>query len=66
LIDEEISGSNIKFIRFNDSGKNMTIKKDRESKSFGIKFEFSGPRTSQRKGKKREKSKIFLEESCEC
>jgi hypothetical protein len=41
----------VKFIRCDDAGENMTMKNDPEIKSFGIKFEFSGPRTPQRNGK---------------
>jgi hypothetical protein len=41
----------VKFIRCDDAGENMTMKNDPEIKSFGIKFEFLGPRTPQRNGK---------------
>jgi hypothetical protein len=40
----------VKFIRCDDAGENMTMKNDPEIKSFGIKFEFLGPRTPQRNG----------------
>jgi hypothetical protein len=49
--DLKIANQIVKFIRCDDAGENMTIKNDPEIKSFGIKFEFSGPRTSQRNGK---------------
>jgi transposase InsO family protein len=51
LTDLKIANRNVRFIRCDNSGKNMTIKNDPEIKSFGIKFEFSGPRTPQRNGK---------------
>jgi hypothetical protein len=37
----------------------MTMKNDPEIKSFGIKFEFSGPRTPQRNGKVEGKFQIL-------
>jgi hypothetical protein len=48
LTDLKISNQNVRFIRCNDAGENMTMKNDPEIKSFVIKFEFSGPRTPQR------------------
>jgi hypothetical protein len=51
LTDLKIAKWNVRFIRCNDAGENLTIKNDSEIKSFGIKFEFSGPRTPQRNGK---------------
>jgi transposase InsO family protein len=51
LTDLKIANQNVRFIRCDDSGKNMTMKNDPEIKSFGIKSEFSGPRTPQRNGK---------------
>jgi hypothetical protein len=41
----------VKFIRCDDAGENTAMKNDPEIKSFGMKFEFSGPRTLQRNGK---------------
>jgi hypothetical protein len=38
----------VRGLRCDDAGKNMTMKNDPEIKSFGVKFEFSGPRTSHR------------------
>jgi transposase InsO family protein len=49
--DLKIANRNVKFIRCDNAGENMTMKNDPEFKSFGIKFEFSGPRTPQRNGK---------------
>jgi hypothetical protein len=43
LTDLKIANRNVKFIRCKNSGENMTMKNDPEIKSFGIKFEFSGP-----------------------
>jgi hypothetical protein len=37
----------------------MTMKNDHEIKSFGIKFEFSGPRTPQRNGKVERNFQLF-------
>jgi hypothetical protein len=51
LTNLKIAGFNLRFIRCDDSGKNMTMKNDPEIKSFGVKLEFFGPRTSQRNGK---------------
>jgi hypothetical protein len=47
----KIAGWNVRFIRCDDSDKNMTMKNDPEIKSFGVKFELSGPRSPQRNGK---------------
>jgi hypothetical protein len=55
LTDLNIANRIVKFIRCDDTGENMTIKNDPEIKSFGIKFEFSGPRTPQRNGKVKRK-----------
>jgi hypothetical protein len=51
LADLKIANWNVKFIRCDNVGENMTMKNDPEIKSLGIKFEFSGPRTSQRNAK---------------
>jgi transposase InsO family protein len=50
LTDLKIANQIVKFIRCDDAGENMTTKNDPEIKSFGIEFEFSGPRTPQRNG----------------
>jgi hypothetical protein len=50
LTDLKIANRIIKFIRCDNAGENMTMKNDPEIKSFGFKFEFSGPRTPQRNG----------------
>jgi hypothetical protein len=49
LTDLKIANRIVKFITCDDSDENMTMKNDPEIKSFGIKFEFSGTRTLQRK-----------------
>jgi hypothetical protein len=43
LTDLKIANWNVRLIRCDDAGENMTMKNDPEIKSFGIKFEFSGP-----------------------
>jgi hypothetical protein len=48
LTDLKIADQNVRFIRCDNAGKNMTIKNDPEIKSFGVKFEFSGLRSPQR------------------
>jgi hypothetical protein len=47
----KIANWNVRFIRCDNAGKNMTMKNDPEIKSFGIKFEFLGSRTTQRNQK---------------
>jgi hypothetical protein len=51
LTDLKIANRIMKFIKCDDAEENMTMKNDPEIKSFGIKFEFSGPRTPQINGK---------------
>jgi hypothetical protein len=51
LTDLKIVGLNLRFKRCDNTGENMTMKNDPEIKSFGIKFECSGPITPQRNGK---------------
>jgi hypothetical protein len=46
LTDLQITGLNVKLIRCDDAGENVSMKSDQDVKSFGVKFEFSGPRTS--------------------
>jgi Reverse transcriptase (RNA-dependent DNA polymerase) len=59
LTDLKIAGLNVKFIRCDDAGENMSMKNDQDIKSFGVKFEFSGPRTPQRNGKVERKFQTF-------
>jgi hypothetical protein len=51
LTNLKIANQNVRFIRCDNAGKNMTIKNDPDIKSFSIKFEFSGSRMPQRNGK---------------
>jgi hypothetical protein len=51
LTELQIAGLNVKFIRCDDARENVSMKNDQDIKSFGVKFEFSGPRTPQRNGK---------------
>jgi hypothetical protein len=51
LNDLKIANWNVRFIRCDNAGENMTMKNDPEIISFGIKFEFSGPRTPERNRK---------------
>jgi hypothetical protein len=51
LTDFKIACQNISFIKYQNSGKDITMKNDFEIKSVGFKLEFSGPRTPQRNGK---------------
>jgi hypothetical protein len=51
LNDLKIANRNVTFIRCDNPGENITMKNDPEIKSFGIKFEFSGPRIPQWNGK---------------
>jgi transposase InsO family protein len=64
LTDLKIASLNVRFIRSDNArsdnaSKNMTMKNDPEIKSYGIKFEFSGPRTPQRNGKVERKFKAI-------
>jgi hypothetical protein len=59
LTDLKFVGLNAKFIRCDDAGENLSTKNDLEIKSFGVKFEFSGPRTPQRNGKVERKFQTF-------
>jgi hypothetical protein len=61
LTDLKIANLIVKFIRCDDNGKNMTMRNDPEIKSFGIKFEFLGPRTPQRNRKVERKFQILYE-----
>jgi hypothetical protein len=51
LTDLKIANRIVRFIRCGNAGENMTMKNDPETKSFGIKFEFLGPRSPQRNEK---------------
>jgi hypothetical protein len=60
LTDLHIPGLNLKFIRCDDAGENVSMKSNQDIKSFGVKFEFSGPRTPQRNGKVERKFQNFF------
>jgi hypothetical protein len=51
LTNLKVAGLNVRFIRCDDSGKNMKMKNDPEIKSFSNKLEFSCHRNPQRYGK---------------
>jgi hypothetical protein len=55
----QITELNVKFIRCDDTGENVSMKNDQDIKSFGVKFEFSGSRTPQRNGKVENKFQNF-------
>jgi hypothetical protein len=59
LTDLKIEGISVKFIQCDNAGENILIKNDQDIKSFGVKFEFSGPRTNQRNGKVERKFQTF-------
>jgi hypothetical protein len=59
LTNLKIVGLNVRFIRCDDAGKNMTMNDDLEIKSFGIKFEFSGSRSPQKHVKFERKFQIL-------
>jgi hypothetical protein len=45
LTDLQVAGLNVKIIRCDDAGENVSMKNNQDIKSFGVKFEFSGSRT---------------------
>jgi transposase InsO family protein len=49
--DLKIAGVTVKNIRCDDAGENIALKNHLDVKMYGVKFEFSGPRTPQRNGK---------------
>jgi hypothetical protein len=59
LTDLQVAGLDVKFIRCDDAGENMSMMNDQEIKSYGVKFEFSGARTPQRIGKVERKFQTF-------
>jgi hypothetical protein len=59
LTDLQIAVLNVKFIRYDDAAENVSMKSDQDIKAFGVKFEFSGPRTPQRNGKVERKFQTF-------
>jgi hypothetical protein len=59
LTDLKIAGIDIKYIRCDNSGKNKVFYDTCCQKGYNIKFEFSGPRTSQQNGKVEQKFQTF-------
>ena len=59
LTDLKIAGIDIKYIRCDDSGENKAFYDACRAKGYNIKFEFSGTRTSQQKGKLEWKFQTF-------
>jgi hypothetical protein len=47
LTDLKIAGIDVKYIRCNDLGKNKSLFDECQAQAYGVKFEFSGPRTPQ-------------------
>jgi hypothetical protein len=60
LTDLKIAEINVKYIRCNDSGENMALFDACQAQGYGMKFEFSGPRTPQRNGKVERKFQNFF------
>jgi hypothetical protein len=61
LSDLKFGGLKVKFIRWDNAGKNTSMKNDQDIKSFGVKFKFSGPRTPQRNGRVEMKFQNFYD-----
>jgi hypothetical protein len=59
LTDLKISGIDIKFICYDDSGESKSFNDSCRANGHNIKFEFSGPRTPQRDGKVERKFQTF-------
>jgi hypothetical protein len=66
LTDQKIAGIDVKHIRCDDSRENKALFEACQAQVYGVKFEFSGPRTPQRSGKVERKFQTFLEESEPC
>jgi hypothetical protein len=47
LTDLKIEGINVKYIRYDDSGENKALFEAYQAQGYGVKFEFSRPRTPQ-------------------
>jgi hypothetical protein len=45
LTDLKIAGDDVQIIRCDDSGEYKALHEECQSQGYGIKFEFSGPRT---------------------
>jgi hypothetical protein len=59
LTDLKIAGIRVKLICCDEARENRSMEEDLNVKGFGVKFEFSGPRTPQRNDKVERKFQIF-------
>jgi hypothetical protein len=59
LTDSKVAGLNVKYIRCDDAGENMSMNNDLDIKFLGVKFKFSGLRTPQSNGKVERKFHTF-------
>jgi hypothetical protein len=60
LTDLKIAEVNVKYIRCDDSGENKALFEACQAQGYGVKFEFSGPRTLQQNGKVERKFQTFF------
>jgi transposase InsO family protein len=60
LTDLKIVENNVNYIRCNDSGENKALFDACQAQGYGVKFEFSGPRTPQQNGKVERKFQTFF------
>jgi hypothetical protein len=60
LTNLKIAGIDVKNTRCDDSGENKALFKACKAQSYGVKFEFSVPRTPQRSGKVKRKFHTFF------
>jgi hypothetical protein len=60
LTDLKIAGINVQYIRCDDSGENKSLFEACQAQGYGVKFEFSGPRTPQQNGKVERKFQAFF------
>jgi hypothetical protein len=60
LTDLKISEINVKYIRCDDPGENKALFDACQAQGYGVKFEFSGPRTHQQNGKVERKLQTFF------
>jgi hypothetical protein len=66
LADLKIAGIDVKYIRCDDLGESKSLFDECQAQGYGVKFEFSGPRTPQRNGRWRGISRLSLEASELC
>jgi hypothetical protein len=60
LTDLKIAGINVKYIRCDDFGDNKALFEACQAQGYGVKFEFSVPRTPQQNGKVERKFQTFF------